>query len=113
MKALVGLNGIKRYYDYTFTEVSAGFLVSAKDMLSDYRDINYSVLDIEQNPLENRFEPVYDVILVCEAIYATASIDRILAYCRSLLKPGGKLVVAETTRIRVLFGVLYGTLTGY
>ena len=113
MKALVGPNGIKRYYDYTFTDVSAGFLVSAKDMLSDYRDVNYSVLDIEQNPLENGFEPVYDVILACEAIHATASMDRTLAHCRSLLKPGGKLVVAETTRMRVLFGVLYGTLTGY
>ena len=113
MKALVGPDGIKRYYDYTFTDVSAGFLVSAKDMLSDYRDVNYSVLDIEQNPLENGFEPVYDVVLACEAIHATASMDRTLAHCRSLLKPGGKLVVAETTRMRILFGVLYGTLTGY
>lgn len=113
MKALVGPNGIKRYADYTFTDISAGFLAAAKEMLSDYRDVHYSVLDIEQNPLENGFEPVYDVVLACEAIHATASMDRTLKYCRSLLKPGGKLVLVETTRMRVLFGLLYGILTGY
>ncbi|KAL9074012.1 MAG: hypothetical protein Q9157_004553 [Trypethelium eluteriae] len=113
MKALVGPNGIKRYADYTFTDISTGLLASAKEMLSDYRDVNYSVLDIEQNPLENGFQPVYDVVLACEAIHATASMDRTLAHCRSLLKPGGKLVLVETTRMRVLFGLLYGTLTGY
>ena len=113
MKALVGPNGIKRYADYTFTDISAGLLASAKDMLSDYRDVSYSVLDIEQNPLENDYEPIYDVVLACEAIHATANIDRTLAHCRSLLKPGGKLVLVETTRMRVLLGLLYGTLTGY
>lgn len=113
MKALVGPNGIKRYADYTFTDISAGFLTSAKEMLSDYRDVNYSVLDIEHNPLENGYEPVYDVVLACEAIHATESMDRTLTNCRNLLKPGGIMVLVETTRMRVLLGLLYGTLTGY
>ncbi|KAL8922865.1 MAG: hypothetical protein Q9172_003405 [Xanthocarpia lactea] len=113
MKALVGSNGIKRYADYTFTDISSGFLTSAKEMLSDYRDVNYSVLDIEQDPLENGYESVYDVILACESIHATASMDLTLAHCRSLLKPGGKLVLVETIRMRVLLGLLFGTLTDY
>ncbi|KAL9088213.1 MAG: hypothetical protein Q9165_006340 [Trypethelium subeluteriae] len=113
MKALVGPNGIKRYADYTFTDISTGLLASTKDMLSSYCDVNYSVLDIEQNPLEYGFKPVYDVILACEAIHATTNMDRTLAHCRNLLKSGGKLVLVETIRMRVLFGLLYGTLTGY
>ncbi|KAI4282897.1 MAG: hypothetical protein L6R38_002591 [Xanthoria sp. 2 TBL-2021] len=113
MEALVGSNGIKRYADYTFTDVSTAFLTSAKNMLSDYRDVNYSALDIDQDPLENGYEPVYDVVLACESIHATASMDRTLAHCRSLLKPGGKLVLVETVRMRILLGVLYGTLTDY
>ncbi|KAI1635391.1 polyketide synthase dehydratase-domain-containing protein [Biscogniauxia mediterranea] len=113
MRALAGPNGIKRYADYTFTDISAGFLGLAREFMSDYRDINYSVLDIEKDPLANGYEPVYDVVIACEAIHATASMDRTLAHCRSLLKPGGKLVLAETTRMRVLLGLLYGTLTGY
>lgn len=113
MRALTGPNGIKRYADYTFTDISAGFLTSAKEMLAAHRDVNYSVLDIEQDPMTHGYEPVYDVVLACEAIHATASMERTLAHCRSLLKPGGVLVLAETTRMRVLLGLLYGTLTGY
>lgn len=113
MRVLVGANGIKRFADYTFTDISAGFLTSAKEMLSHVRDVHYSVLDVEQDPMEHGYEPVYDVVLACEAIHATESMDRTLAHCRSLLKPGGKLVLAETTRMRVLLGLLYGTLTGY
>ena len=113
MKALVGANGIKRYTDYTFTDISSAFLTPARNFLSDYRDVHYSTLDIQQDPLENGYEPVYDVILACEAIHATANMDQTLAHCRSLLKPGGKLVLVETIRMRVLLGLLFGTLTGY
>lgn len=113
MRALVGANGIKRYADYTFTDISAGFLASAREMLSDHRDVNYSVLDVEQDPMEHGYEPVYDIVLACEAIHATESMTRTLAHCRTLLKPGGRLVLVETTRMRVLLGLLYGTLTGY
>ncbi|KAH7256097.1 hypothetical protein BKA59DRAFT_389484 [Fusarium tricinctum] len=113
MKALSGPNGIKRYADYTFTDVSAGFITFAKDFMSEYHDIHYSVLDIDTNPLEHGYKPEYDVVIACEAIHATPSMDRTLSNCRSLLKPGGKLVLVETVRMRVLAGLLYGTLTGY
>ena len=113
MKALVGSNGIKRYADYTFTDVSPAFLTPAIDMLSVYRDVHYSVLDIAQDPLKNGYEPVYDVVLACEAIHATANMDQTLAHCRSLLKPGGKLILVETIHVRILLGLLYGALTDY
>lgn len=113
MRALGGLNGIKRYADYTFTDVSAGFFAPAREFMSQYRDINYSILDIDKDPLMSGYEPIYDVVIACEAIHATANMDRTLVHCRSLLKPGGKLILAETTRMRVLLGLLYGTLTGY
>jgi NADPH:quinone reductase-like Zn-dependent oxidoreductase/NAD(P)-dependent dehydrogenase (short-subunit alcohol dehydrogenase family)/SAM-dependent methyltransferase/acyl carrier protein len=113
MKALSGPNGIKRYADYTFTDVSAGFITFAKDFMSEYHDIHYSVLDIDTNPLEHGYKPEYDVVIACEAIHATPNMDKTLSNCRSLLKPGGKLVLVETVRMRVLAGLLYGTLTGY
>ncbi|KAI3319736.1 S-adenosyl-L-methionine-dependent methyltransferase [Xylariaceae sp. AK1471] len=105
VKVLTGQNNIKRYADYTFTDISAGFLTAATDILSGYRDVNYSILDIEQNPLQNGYELVYDVVLACEVIHATASMDRTLVHCRCLLKPGGKLVLVETTQMRVLLGL--------
>ena len=113
MKALVSPHGIKRYADYTFTDISAGFLTSAQESMSEFRDIKFSVLDVEKDPQEQGYEPVYDVIMASQAIHATASMDRTLTNCRKLLKPGGKLVLVESTRMRVLPGLLYGTLTGY
>lgn len=114
MKALVGANGIKRYSDYTFTDISAGFLSSAQEAMAEYRDIHFSVLNIEDDPTENGYEPhSYDVVLAVESIHATANMDRTLAHCRSLLKPGGKLVLVETTEMKVLPCLLFGTLTGF
>ncbi|KAB8235179.1 type I polyketide synthase [Aspergillus alliaceus] len=113
MKALVGANGIKRYADYTFTDISAGFLNTAQESMSEFSDVKFSVLDIEQDPVEQGYEPAYDVVLASQAIHATTSMDRTLANCKKLLKPGGKLLLVESTRMRVLPGLLYGTLTGY
>lgn len=113
MGALTGTNEIKRYSSYTFTDISAKFVASAQDSMSAYRDVTYAVLDIEQDPLTNGFEPVYDVVVVCETIHNTASMEKTLANCRRLLKPGGKLVVVESIHIRVLLTLLYGTLPGY
>ena len=113
MKALVGPHDIKRYADYTFTDISAGFLTAAQESMSGFHDIKFSVFDVEKNPQEQGYEAVYDVVMASQAIHATASMDRTLANCRKLLKPGGKLVLVESTRMRVLPGLLYGTLTGY
>ncbi|ETS86665.1 hypothetical protein PFICI_00493 [Pestalotiopsis fici W106-1] len=113
MKALAGPNGIKRYGDYTFTDISPGFLTSARESMAEFHDVNYATLDIEKDPLEQGFQPVYDVVMASQTLHATTSISETLANCRKLLKPGGKLVLVENTRNQILVGLVLGTLTGY
>lgn len=113
MRTLTGENGIKRYQKYTFTDVSSGFLTAARQKFAEFRDIEYSVLDIERNPLDHGFQPQYDVVVASECLHATASISNTLKNCRRLLKPGGKLVLVENTRNIIGHGVVLGTLTGY
>ncbi|KAL5583932.1 hypothetical protein FOVSG1_015283 [Fusarium oxysporum f. sp. vasinfectum] len=113
MRALSGPNGIKSYASYTFTDISPGFLTSAKSSLQEFPDMEFSILDIEQDPEEQGYDAVYDVVLASQSIHATASMARTLDNCRRLLKPGGKLILVESTRTRVLAGLLYGTMTGY
>ncbi|KAK7734288.1 Type I Iterative PKS [Cytospora paraplurivora] len=113
MKALVGPNGIKRYKEYTFTDITPGFLTSARESLQEYHDVNFSVLDIEKDPLEQGYQPVYDVVVASQTLHATASITNTLENCRRLLKPGGKLVLVENTQNNILVGIILGTLTGY
>lgn len=113
MKALTGSNGMKRYNRYTFTDISAGFLSSAREVWKEILDVDYAVLDIEQDPLAQGFESSYAVLIASQTLHATASISNTLRNCRSLLKPGGKLVLVENTRNMDFVGIILGTLTGY
>lgn len=93
MKALVGANGIKHYTNYMFADISAGFLTSAQVFMSEFCNIKFSILNIEQDLVKQGYEPAYDVVLASQAIHVTASMDRALANCRKLLKLGGKLIL--------------------
>ncbi|KAI0438847.1 hypothetical protein F4803DRAFT_569116 [Xylaria telfairii] len=113
MRALTGPNGIKRYQEYRFTDISPGFLGSARESFSEFRDISFSVLDIESDPVEQGYHPTYDVLIASQVLHATVSISNTLANCRKLLKPGGKLVMVENTQNAMLAGIVLGMLTGY
>ena len=94
LKTLVGSNGIKRYREYLMTDISQDLLTPSR---SEFRDINYSVLDIEKHPLEQGFQPIYDIVLSVNAVSASPSMQKALENCEKLLRPGGKLVLLEPT----------------
>lgn len=92
LKALVGPNGIKRYREYVLTNVSQELLPPVR---SEFRDVSYSVLDIEKDPLQQGFQPIYDIVLSSNTVHASPSIHQALENCRKLLRPGGNLVLVE------------------
>ena len=56
--------GERMYSQYSYTDISAGFFIAAKDRFKDYENIHYAVLDISRDPLEQGFEAEsYDLIL--------------------------------------------------
>lgn len=87
--ALSSTNGIKCYQDYTVTDKSEATLQRAQGQLTSYQDVEFSVLNIEQDPLEQGYEPVYDVILASQVIHTALSVVTALKNARKLLKPGG------------------------
>ncbi|KAK2764515.1 Type I Iterative PKS [Arachnomyces sp. PD_36] len=113
MKALRGSNGIKRYRQYTFTDISPGFLTAARESMSEFHDIDFAVLNIEEDPLKQEMQPVYDVVMASQILHATESISNTLENCRKLLKPDGKILMVENTTNNFLLGIILGTLTGY
>ncbi|KAL8906783.1 MAG: hypothetical protein Q9171_006132 [Xanthocarpia ochracea] len=113
MKALNGPNNIKAYRDYTFTDISPGFLSSARESMADLRDMSFSVFDTEVDPVEQGYEQAYDLVLACQVLHATSNMHKTLSNCRKLLKPGGRLVLVETNRNFTVPGVVVGTFTGY
>jgi len=61
---LVSSYGERMYATYTYTDISAGFFVAAKERFKDYSNIEYAVLDITKDPIEQGFEAEsYDLVL--------------------------------------------------
>lgn len=114
MQAFNGPNNIKAYRDYTFTDVSAGFLSAARDSMAHLHDVNFSVFDIELDPVDQGYiEESYDLIIACQVLHVTSNMNRTLTNCRKLLKPGGKLVLVETNEHFIVPAVVVGTFTSY
>ncbi|KAF2826264.1 polyketide synthase [Ophiobolus disseminans] len=113
LETLSGTNGIKRYRDYTVTDVSENALKLARERLVAHRDVSFSTLDIEQDPLQQGYQPVYDVVLASQKVHTASSVSKALENALKLLKPGGKLVLVEATGDSAWVGLIGGAQAGY
>ncbi|KAI1374307.1 putative polyketide synthase [Hypoxylon crocopeplum] len=116
-----GTGGATRYFlndenisfnSYTFTDISSAFFEEAAKKFEVHADkMDFRPLDIRRNPSEQEFEPhSYDLIIASNVLHATPSLEESLTNVRSLLKPGGRLIVIEVahrehTRIGFIFGL--------
>ena len=56
--------GERLYLKYTFSDISSGFFVQAKERFRDYEGIEYKTLDVSKNPLEQGFAAgQYDLVV--------------------------------------------------
>ncbi|OJJ48577.1 hypothetical protein ASPZODRAFT_130649, partial [Penicilliopsis zonata CBS 506.65] len=100
---------------YHFTDISSGFFAAAKEKLNAWSHlIDFSRLDIEQDPITQGFKAQsYDLVIASNVLHATHSMETTMSNVRSLLKPGGKLILVEITRKRLLTSTIFGTLPGW
>jgi SAM-dependent methyltransferase len=64
LKHLKSEFGERLYLRYTFTDISSGFFVAAQERFKEYDGLEYKVLDISRDPLEQGFHPGdYDLII--------------------------------------------------
>ena len=62
--------GERLYLKYTFTDVSSGFFVQAKERFKDFEGIEYQALDISKSPLEQGFNAgEFDLIIASNVCY--------------------------------------------
>lgn len=85
---------------YTYTDVSSAFFEKAKEKFKRWRNLmEFRTFNIESDAIEQGFEQgTYDYIFAGNVIHATADLENVLSNLRSLLKPGGKLVMYEGIR---------------
>ncbi|OOQ88785.1 fatty acid synthase [Penicillium brasilianum] len=101
---------------YTFTDISSGFFDKAKKRFQTWNTImNFKTMDIGRNPVEQGLQPgTYDLIFAGNVIHATADLHNALGNLRSLLRPGGQLIMQEGIRQDFLwYPLVFGQLPGW
>ena len=98
---------------YQFTDISPGFFAPAKQKFQDYPFVQYKMLDIEKEPVAQGYDlGAYDMIVAANVLHATADVRKAVQHLRSLLAPGGLLILREPTeRLRsvdLVFGLVEG-----
>ena len=102
-------------YDYTYTDISAGFFAEAEARFGDAEAaIDYRVLDIEKDPVEQGFDRHgYDLVVASNVLHATRHLDETLAHCLRALAPSGHLIALENLRGQGWLDLTFGQLDGW
>lgn len=97
---------------YDYTDVSDTFFEAAQEEFQVWKNLlSFQKLDIEQDPSVQGFDAgSYDLVFASQVLHRTRSMDETMANVRKLLKPGGKLIILESTHdqpdVRMTFGLL-------
>lgn len=106
--------GERLYLKYTFTDVSSGFFVAAKERFKEYEAIDFKVLDISKDPLEQGFNAgEYDLVIASNVLHATPWLNDTLSNVRTLLQPKGRLFLQELSPIARCMGYIMGLFSGW
>ncbi len=102
-------------FEYTFTDISAGFFTQAEVRLAEYAaPIEYRTLNIEADPAAQGFDAHgYDLLIAANVLHATRDLGETLAHCRDLLAPSGQLIALEGLQRRAYQDLTFGLLDGW
>jgi len=99
---------------YTFTDISPHFLTRAKAKFADHQMVDYATLDIEASPEAQGFAPgSFDLVVATNVLHATADLASTFANVRSLLAPGGRLVMTEMVEPLRFIAITFGLTDGW
>ena len=105
--------GFQCFSEYTFTDVTPSFLAVANTKLAAINNMTFATLDIERSPADQGIGSGYDLIIASQVLHATASPSRAVRNARSLLKPGGKMILVELTHSHIATSLVLGMLPGF
>ena len=102
-------------FDYTYTDISAGFFAEAESRFGDADGaIEYRVLDVEKDPVEQGFDHHgYDLLIASNVLHATRYLEETLDHCRELLAPSGQLMALENLAGQDWLDLTFGQLDGW
>ncbi|KAI8935085.1 hypothetical protein NX059_007680 [Plenodomus lindquistii] len=105
-----------RFAEYAYTDISPGFFEKAKERFANVASqMRFQKLDLEFDPCSQGFsEASYDIVVAGNVLHATTDLIQTLQFVKKLLRPGGKLIMGETTNLdNVRDGLVFGLLPGW
>jgi malonyl CoA-acyl carrier protein transacylase/SAM-dependent methyltransferase len=103
-----------RRSSYLFTDVSDLFLGRAAEKLGAHAFVTYALFDVEKDPASQGLRAAsFDLILAANVLHATRDLRATVARVRSLLAPGGLVVLSETTSHPHYFDISTGLIEGW
>jgi len=100
--------------EYVFTDISPAFTLQAQATFAAYPFIEYKTLDIEKDPQAQGFKRHdYDIIVASNVLHATEDLAQTLKHTRSLLAPGGLLLLLEGTAPQNWIDIIFGMTSGW
>lgn len=108
-------DGVLRFVEYVYTDISPAFFEPAKAKFDDFGDrMRFQKLDLECDALSEGFnEAEYDMIFAGSVLHATSDLTATLQNLRKLLKPGGHLGLFEMNPSFQWLNILWGLLPGW
>ncbi|MGI5519987.1 amino acid adenylation domain-containing protein [Micromonospora sp. CA-259024] len=98
---------------YRFTDVSTYFTERAKPRFRSYPFVDYGVFDIDQPPGGQGVSPgSVDVVIAANVLHDARDLGRSLRHLRSVLAPGGVLVLVEGTANSLVQMISVGFIEG-
>jgi acyl transferase domain-containing protein/acyl-CoA synthetase (AMP-forming)/AMP-acid ligase II/acyl carrier protein/SAM-dependent methyltransferase len=103
-----------RQIEYTFSDISRGFLLAAQQKYAGHGGICYKTLDLQRDLTDQGEQPAtYDVIVAANVIHVTSDIAATVTRLRQLLVPGGALVIVELVRPQRWLDITFGLTRGW
>ncbi|KAH8799346.1 putative polyketide synthase [Xylogone sp. PMI_703] len=116
LETLGGADGeLPRFQKYDCTDISSVLFDALKTRAAPWKDlIAFKELDVNHDPITQGYTAEsYDVVVAAYTLHTSKSLHAALDNVRKLLKPGGKLVIIDVTRERMVPLVIFGTLRNW
>ncbi len=100
--------------EYVFTDISTFFLGRARTEFEAYSFLRYELLDADRPPQVQGFDDfAADVVIAASVLHDTRRIGPALRHLRSVLAPGGVLLLVEQTSFHSWFDLTMGLQQGF
>jgi acyl transferase domain-containing protein/acyl carrier protein len=104
----------ERNTEYIFSDISPHFLARAERKFRDYSFMQFQILDIDQDPLQQGYEShTFDLILASDVLHATGNLREALGHILKLLSSEGLLVLLETEKAHCWLDLVFGLTAGW